>query len=126
MLDNIRLQIMNEVDILYNIELRQTTADELERERESAAMLGINSTLENELRTMACMTQCSIIASLPADRSRVVVQMEEPMFSEFSINCCSPVSVLLMLRCLIIPFDATKTECVHNVPKFSRLCVIEI
>jgi len=84
---------MNEVDILYNIELRQTTADELERERESAAMLGINSTLENELRTMACMTQCSIIASFPADRSRVVVQMEEPMFSEFNIvahpcPCC--------------------------------------
>jgi hypothetical protein len=34
---------------------------ERERERrESAAMLGINTTLEKELRTMACMTQCSI------------------------------------------------------------------
>jgi len=34
MLDNIRLQIMNEVAILYNIELQQTTVDELEIERE--------------------------------------------------------------------------------------------
>ena len=40
MLDNIRLQIMNEVAILYNIELQQTTVDELEIERKRERISG--------------------------------------------------------------------------------------